>query len=34
VDDLDGEELVQAPLHFIDNAHDRMNSAPADTRLM
>lgn len=34
VDDLDREELVRAPLNFVDNAHDRMNGAPADTRLM
>lgn len=34
VDNLDREQLVQAPLHFIDNAHDRVNEAPADTRLM
>jgi hypothetical protein len=34
VDDLDREELVDAPLHFIDNARDRTDRAPADTRLM
>jgi len=34
VDDVDREELVAAPLHFIDNAHDLMDRAPADTRLM
>lgn len=34
VDDLDREQLVRAPLNFIDNAHDRMNGAPEDTRLM
>ncbi|MES3000408.1 MAG: GFA family protein [Pseudomonadota bacterium] len=34
IDDLDREELVRAPLNFIDNAHDRMDGPPADTRLM
>jgi hypothetical protein len=34
LDDVDREELVRAPLHFIDNAHDRMDGPPADTRLM
>ena len=34
VDDFDREELVDAPLHHIDNAHDRPDSAPADIRLM
>ena len=34
VDDFDREELVAAPLHFIDGAHDRPDRAPADTRLM
>ncbi len=34
LDDVDREQLVTAPLHFIDNAHDRMNAEPADTRLM
>jgi hypothetical protein len=34
LDDIDREELVNAPLNFIDNAHDRMFQAPADTRLM
>ncbi|MFL5037244.1 MAG: GFA family protein [Microvirga sp.] len=34
LDDVDHEQLVRAPLHFIDNAHDRMDQAPADTRLM
>jgi hypothetical protein len=33
VDNLDREQLVRAPLHFIDNAHDRMSEPPADTRL-
>lgn len=34
LDDTDREELVRAPLNFIDNAHDRPDRAPADTRLM
>lgn len=34
VDDLDREQLVSAPMNFIDNAQDRMNEAPADTRLL
>lgn len=34
VDDLDREELANAPLRFVDNAHDRPDRAPADTRLM
>lgn len=34
LDDVDREELVQAPLRFIDNAHDRPDRAPADTRLL
>lgn len=34
LDDVDREELVQAPLNFIDNAHDRPDRAPADARLM
>ena len=34
LDDVDREQLVRAPLNFIDNAHDRMDQAPADTRLM
>jgi hypothetical protein len=34
VDDLDREELVSAKMNFIDNAHDRPDRAPADTRLM
>ena len=34
IDDLDREELVAAPLNLVDNAHDRLNAAPADTRLM
>jgi hypothetical protein len=34
LDDVDREQLVTAPLNFIDNAHDRMNESPDDTRLM
>lgn len=34
LDDVDREDLVAAPMHYIDNANDRMNGAPADTRLM
>ena len=34
LDDVDREQLVAAPLRFIDNAHDRMNAAPTDIRLM
>ena len=34
VDDINHEELVNAPLHFNDNAHNRPDKAPADTRLM
>lgn len=34
LDDVDREELVRAPLNFVDNAHDRPDRAPADTRLM
>ena len=34
VDDVDREELVNAPLNFIDNLHDRPDRTPADTRLM
>ena len=34
VDDIGREALVGAPLHFIDNAQDRPDRAPADTRLM
>ena len=34
VDDIGREALVDAPLHFIDNAQDRPDRAPADTRLM
>lgn len=34
LDDVDREQLVAAPLNFIDNAHDRTDVPPADTRLM
>lgn len=34
VDDFDREELVQAPMHFADHAHDRPDRAPTDTRLL
>ncbi|MEQ1685980.1 MAG: GFA family protein [Burkholderiaceae bacterium] len=34
LDDIDREELVNAPLNFIDNAHDRPDRTPEDTRLM
>ena len=34
LDDLDREELMAAPLHFVDNAHDQPDRAPDDTRLM
>jgi hypothetical protein len=34
LDDVDREELVAAPVHFIDNAHDRPDRTPADIRLM
>jgi hypothetical protein len=34
VDDLDREELVRAPLRLVDNAHDRPDRVPTDTRLM
>jgi hypothetical protein len=34
LDDVDREELVKAPLNFVDNAHDRMDGPPADIRLM
>ncbi|QJW85328.1 hypothetical protein HK414_23975 [Ramlibacter terrae] len=34
VDNLDREQLVRAPLRYIDNANDRMSEAPADTRLL
>jgi hypothetical protein len=34
LDGVDHAQLVAAPLNFIDNAHDRPDQAPADTRLM
>jgi hypothetical protein len=34
VDDLDREALVSAKLNLVDNAHDRPDRTPADTRLM
>ncbi len=34
LDDVDREELVNAPLRFVDNAHDRPDRVPTDTRLM
>ena len=34
LDDVTTDELAAAPLKFIDNLHDRFDSAPADTRLM
>ena len=34
LDDIDREELVRAPLNFVDNAHDRPDREPSDTRLM
>lgn len=34
VDDLDREELVNAPLKYNDNLHDRPDRTPADTRLL
>lgn len=34
LDDVDRDELVNAPLRFIDNANDRPDQTPADTRLM
>jgi hypothetical protein len=34
LDDVDREALVNAPIRYIDNAHDRPDRAPADTRLM
>jgi hypothetical protein len=34
LDDIDHEALANAPLNFIDNAHDRPDKTPADTRLM
>ena len=34
LDDVDREELVNAPLNLVDNAQDRPDRAPIDTRLM
>lgn len=34
VDDIDRELLLDAPLNFVDNAHDRPDRMPADIRLM
>jgi len=34
LDDVDREQLVCAPLHFLDNARDRTDREPADVRLM
>ena len=34
VDDMEREELVHAPLNYVDNAHDRRDPRPADIRLM
>jgi hypothetical protein len=34
LDDVNREQLVVAPLNFIDNAHDQPHRAPADVRLM
>jgi hypothetical protein len=34
LDNVDREELANAPLNFVDNAHDRPDRAPADTRLL
>jgi hypothetical protein len=34
LDDVDREELLNAPLNLVDNAHDRPDRAPVDTRLM
>jgi hypothetical protein len=34
LDDVDREELANAPMNFVDNAHDRPDRAPADVRLM
>jgi hypothetical protein len=34
LDDVDKEALCQAPLNFVDNAHDRPDRAPEDIRLM
>jgi len=34
LDDVDREQLAGAPLNFVDNAHDRPDRRPEDTRLM
>ncbi len=34
LDDIDREELVNAPLRFIDNANDRPDHTPEDVRLL
>lgn len=34
LDDVEREALVDAPLNFIDNAHERFDRPPADIRLM
>ncbi len=34
LDDVDREKLVDAPLNFVDNAHDRPDQAPVDIRLL
>lgn len=34
IEGVDADELARAPLNFVDNAHDRPDRAPADTRLL
>ena len=34
LDDVDKEQLCLAPLHYVDNLHDRPDRAPDDIRLM
>ena len=34
LDDVDADELAAAPMRFIDNRHDHIDRAPADTRLL
>jgi hypothetical protein len=34
LDDVDADELAAAPIKFIDGRHDRIDQAPADTRLL
>jgi hypothetical protein len=34
LDDVDWDELASVPMNFVDNARDRPNRAPVDTRLM